>query len=75
MNRFSAPNAAGLDLDQLHCTVAWDTDNRPSHTLTVNGDVTAVTNTVTVTVTYHWLPEAFFGSATLASTSVSPMSY
>jgi hypothetical protein len=35
----------------------------------------ATRNTVTVTLTYQWIPEAFFGGITLRSTSVLPMSY
>ena len=37
--------------------------------------VPAITNTVSVTVSYQWFPEVFFGSSsiTLTSTSVSVM--
>jgi hypothetical protein len=34
-----------------------------------------IQNTVTVTLTYTWVPEAFLGGVTLSSTSVMPMSY
>jgi hypothetical protein len=40
-----------------------------------NGDVVAVRNTVSVTVSYPWIPEAFLGGVALTSTSVMPMSY
>ena len=39
----------------------------------VSGLPTALT--VTVTLTYRWVPEAFLGGVTLSSTSVMPMSY
>jgi Flp pilus assembly protein TadG len=70
-----APNAYGLDPAQLLYTVAWDTDNGTYHTVIVNGDVVAVRNNVSVTVSYQWIPEAFLGGVTLTSTSVMPMSY
>jgi Flp pilus assembly protein TadG len=70
-----APNAVALDLRQLSYTVTWDADNGPYHTTVVNGDVVAVTNTVTVQLTYQWFPEAFFGGVTLTSSSTVPMSY
>jgi hypothetical protein len=41
----------------------------------VNNQVVPVTNLVTVTVTYLWIPEAFLGGITISSTSVMPMSY
>ena len=34
----------------------------------------AVNSTVTVTVTYQWVSEAYFGGLTLKSTSTMPMS-
>jgi hypothetical protein len=63
-----------LDLSQLNCWVTWNTDNHPYHTKFVNGQVVAVTNTVKVTITYYWIPEAFLGGLTLTSTSESAMS-
>lgn len=74
-NTAIAPKAAGLDLTQLTYTVTWDTDNHPYHTTIVAGNVVAVQNTVSVTVTYQWIPEAYLGGVTLTSTSVLPMSY
>jgi Flp pilus assembly protein TadG len=70
-----AKEAAALDLGQLTYSVTWNTDNAPYHTKIVNNQVVAVSNTVTVTVTYQWIPEAFLGGMTLTSTSVSTMSY
>ena len=67
--------AAALDLSKLTYSVTWNTSNSPYHTTIVNNAVVPVTNTVTVTVTYQWIPEAFLGGITLSSTSVSTMSY
>lgn len=69
------PNAAGLDPSQLTYAVTWNTTNSPYHQTTVNGQTVKVTNTVAVTVTYQWIPEAFLGGITLSSTSVAVMSY
>jgi Flp pilus assembly protein TadG len=74
-NNAILPYAAGLDSNALSCNVTWNTDNYPYHTVVVNGQVTPVTNTVSVTVTYQWMPEAFFGGVTLTSTSVVPITY
>ena len=67
--------AAALDPSKLSYTVVWNSDNRLYHTQITNNKVTAVANTVTVTVSYQWIPEAYLGGITLASTSVSTMSY
>jgi Flp pilus assembly protein TadG len=69
-----APNATGLDLSQLNYSVTWNTSNSPYHATTVNGKTVKVTNTVTVTITYQWIPEAYLGGLTLSSTSASVMS-
>jgi Flp pilus assembly protein TadG len=74
-NNAISPNATGLDLTKLTYSVTWNTSNSQYHTATVNGSQVQVANTVTVTVTYKWIPEAYFGGATLTSTSVSVMSY
>jgi Flp pilus assembly protein TadG len=66
------PRAAGLDSSQLQCTVTWNRNNAPTYE--VSRDV-VVTNIVTVTVTYQWVPEAYLGGITLTSTSRVPMSY
>jgi Flp pilus assembly protein TadG len=67
------PNAVGLDSSHLTCAVNWNPDNWPSHVTTNTG--TAAGSTVTVTVSYTWMPEAYLGSITLTSTSVVPMEY
>lgn len=66
------PNANALDASRLTVAVSWDKSNAPKQMLM---DGTAVTNYVIVTVSYQWLPEAFFGGGTLTCTSKMPMSY
>jgi Flp pilus assembly protein TadG len=68
-----APNAVGLDLSKLSWSVTWNADNRPYHTTIVNNQVVPVGNTVTVTLTYQWIPEAYLGGYTLTSTSTLPV--
>lgn len=65
-------NAVGLDPSQLTCTVTWDESNLPKRFLPDNR---VLTNVVIVTVSYRWLPEAYFGGVTLTSTSKMPMSF
>jgi Flp pilus assembly protein TadG len=74
-NNAIAPYAIGFDTSRLTYSVTWNQDNAPVHMTNVNGSVTAVRNTVTVTVNYRWLPEAFLGEIQFSSTSVMPMSY
>jgi Flp pilus assembly protein TadG len=69
------PNAVGLDLSHLTHVVTWSTDNSPTHTATVSGKSVKITNTVTVTVNYNWIPEAYLGGLNLSSSSTSVMSY
>jgi Flp pilus assembly protein TadG len=73
-NNAIAGQNVGLDLSQLNYSVTWNTDNSPSHTQTVNGQQVNVTNKVRVTITYQWIPEAYFGGVTMTSTSETPMS-
>ena len=68
-----APNAVILDLGQLSYSVIWNTDNRPYHTTIVNNQLVPVRNTVTVTLTYQWIPEMYLGGYTLTSTSTVPV--
>jgi hypothetical protein len=67
--------AVGLDLSQLSYSITYNTSNAPSHIDIVNGNVTPFGNTVKVTLTYNWIPEAFLGGITLTSTSETLMSY
>jgi Flp pilus assembly protein TadG len=69
------PYAASLDLTKLTYAVSYNTDNSPGTVSVQNGNVVTTGNTVTVTVTYNWVPEAFLGGITLTSTSVMPMAY
>jgi Flp pilus assembly protein TadG len=58
------PNAVGLDTTQLSYSVTWSPDN------------TAPDSTVTVKVSYKWVPEVFIaGPITLSSTSKVYMTY
>jgi hypothetical protein len=69
------PNAASLDLSKLSYSVTYNRDNSPYYTTVVGGTVVATANTVTVTINYQWIPEAFLGGITLTSTSSNPMIY
>jgi Flp pilus assembly protein TadG len=68
------PKAVALNLDNLACQVTWDESNMP---LSVHEDYeTPIGNTVTVTVTYQWMPELYLvGPLTLTSTSTAQMMY
>ena len=72
MQECVAPNSAALDPRYLGCTVTWDRSNA---TREPRPDGTVVNNTVSVTVTYQWFPEAMFGGGKLSSISKMPMSY
>jgi Flp pilus assembly protein TadG len=74
-NNAIAPNATGLDLGQLNYSVTWNLTNDPYHQATVNGTTQNVANTVTVTLTYQWIPEAYLGGITMSTTAVTTMSY
>ena len=75
-NNVVLPMAVGFDTSQLNYSITYNTSNAPYHTtLDANNDVVPIQNTVTVTLTYLWLPEAFLGGVTLSSTAVMPMSY
>jgi Flp pilus assembly protein TadG len=66
----------GLDTSRLNYSITYNSSNMPYHTtLDANNNVIPIQNTVTVTLTYQWVPEAFLGGVTLSSTSVMPMSY
>jgi type II secretory pathway pseudopilin PulG len=57
--------------DTAHNGSRW-----PYSQKTISGTTYSETNTVSVTVTYQWSPEWFFGGTiTLSSTSVMPMCY
>jgi Flp pilus assembly protein TadG len=69
-----SPNATILDASSLGYSVTWDKSNAP---YSVTTDFSKpMGNTVTVTVTYTWIPEIFFiGPITLSSSSTLPLSY
>jgi Flp pilus assembly protein TadG len=56
------PKAVALDPSQLTCSVNWTPDNNPG-------------SSVSVTINYHWVPEAFLPSMNLSSTSMVPVIY
>ena len=75
-NNVVLPMAVGFDTTQLNYSITYNTSNAPIHTiLDANNNVTPIQNTVTVTLTYQWVPELFLGGVTLSSTSVMPMCY
>jgi Flp pilus assembly protein TadG len=74
-NQVIYPNAAGLDLSHLTYSVTWNTSNSPSRTTTVNNTSVVVANTVTVTISYQWIPELYFGGTTFSSSSTAVMNY
>jgi Flp pilus assembly protein TadG len=74
-NNAIKPYAVSLDLSRLTYAVSYNSDNAPGTVSVQNGNVVTTGNTVTVTITYDWVPEAFLGGITLTSTSVLPMAY
>jgi Flp pilus assembly protein TadG len=56
------PQLVAIDSTRLDYSVTWSPDNQPG-------------STVTVKLTYHWLPEAFLGGIDLSSTSKMVVSY
>lgn len=56
------PKVVILDPNHLHYNVTWSPDNKQG-------------STVTVQLSYDWVPEAYLGGITLSSTSTMPMSY
>lgn len=53
--------------------IDWDSASKDVRSVTVGGEY--VTNTVRVTVTYHWAPGVFFGPTTLTAVCELPMAY
>src|ERR1051326_2842189 len=75
-NNVILPRSVALDPGQLTYSITYNSSNNPFHVKVVNGEIIPVYNTVTVVVTYQWLPEAFFGHGiTLSSSSSMQMSY
>ena len=61
-NNAISPRAVILTPSQLSSSVTWNPDNQQG-------------STVTVKVSYQWVPEAYLGGLTLSSTSTTPISY
>jgi Flp pilus assembly protein TadG len=61
-NNAILPKTVALNPSQLTYTVTWLPDNKQG-------------STVTVKVTYHWVPEAFLPSMNLSSASTVPVIY
>ena len=85
-----AANSSNLDSDSLTTTIKinkssgsynWDDTDKngnrmPTSSKTVDGTTYTDTNTVSVTITYTWMPEMYLiGPITMTSTSVMPMCY
>ena len=70
----STCSSSGGQGNSLGYTVTWQNSNQKTRNWDSTNQVW-VTNTVTVTVTYNWAPQAYFASRTLSSTSVMTMSY
>ena len=66
-------NNVGLKADKITCTVTWNSSNQP---LTTTNYLAPKGNTVTVKVTYQWIPEMYLaGPINLTSTSTAQMLY
>ena len=74
-NTIIRPRAIGLNLSKLTWSVRWNTSNAQTHTVVVGGVDTQVQNTVTVALSYVWIPEKYMPQKTMHSTSVAVMSY
>jgi Flp pilus assembly protein TadG len=61
-NNAILPRVVCLDLSQLSYSVTWTPDNNPGSTVSVN-------------VSYHWVPEAFLPAMNLSSTSTDVIAY
>jgi Flp pilus assembly protein TadG len=70
-----SPRLVAIDPSHLSYSVTWNSSNRPySITVTAQGYTTTV-NTVTVTISYNWVPEAFGYPVTLTASSTMPMTF
>lgn len=68
------PRAVSLDKTKLSYAVSWKNSNRVATPVADNGR--AVGNTVSVTVSYQWLPEFWLvGPINLSSTSTMQICY
>ena len=70
------PNIVTLDTSKITYSVSWDRANSPWSLSPTDNFEKPVGNTVSVTVTYQWMPEWFMvGPINLSSTSTVPMCY
>lgn len=74
-NNVIKPRSISLDPSQVTYSITYNQSNKPVRSIISNGDVTYMYNTVTVVVSYQWLPELYFGGVTLTSSSSAQMSY
>jgi Flp pilus assembly protein TadG len=76
-NNAILPQAVGLNPSNLSYNVTWNANNAPTRANASSSPPgTPLVNTVTVSVTYSWMPEMFLaGPINLSSTAVMPMSY
>jgi Flp pilus assembly protein TadG len=76
-NNAILPQAVGLNPSNLTYSVTWDASNSPtSANASSNPPGAPLVNTVTVSVTYSWVPEMYLaGPINLSSTAVMPVSY
>ena len=57
--------AVGLETNNLSCAVTWNP----------NPPTTTTPSTVSVQLTYDWVPEGYFQTVTMTATSVMPVTY
>jgi Flp pilus assembly protein TadG len=76
-NNAILPQAVGLNPSNLSYSVTWDANNAPTRANANSSPPGApLGNTVSVSVTYTWMPEMLLvGPINLSSTAVMPMSY
>jgi hypothetical protein len=76
-NNAILPMASGLNTSLLTYSVTWDDPGKAPTYVPSSPAYPGLSrnNNVTVTVSYRWNPEAYFGPETLSSTSVMPTSY
>lgn len=74
-NNVIVPKSIALDQANLNYSITYNQTNSPYRVIIQNGEAVYVYNTVTVVVTYQWIPEGFIGGVTLSSSSSMHMSY
>jgi Flp pilus assembly protein TadG len=73
-NNAILPSLITIDPSQVSYSVTWNSSNDPVSV--TNDPLHPQGNTVTVTVTYTWMPELFLiGPITFTSSSTLPMAY